>query len=186
MTVKTKKRGRPPASGQPLSQQRIISQAKLMMLEQGKVPSIRQLAAELQVDAMAIYHYFDNKNVLLESLAMSLVAEVAMEQTADDWQAELLALSQRYIGLLSQYAGLLDTLLTMKSTGPAEVFTTQLVNILEPLNLDQQHFNHVLCLLVDYLHGFALAMRCDTTGQLTVAQLQGPISLLCQAIELPR
>ncbi|WP_028771500.1 TetR/AcrR family transcriptional regulator [Shewanella waksmanii] len=184
MTVNTKKRGRPSAAGQPLNQQRILEHAKQLLLEQGKVPSIRQLAAQLQVDAMAIYHYFDNKNSLLEALAISLVDEVTFDATAEDWRAALLQLCQRYLVLLDKYAALLETLLTMKSTGPAEVFSRQLGQVLRPLQLGEQQFNDLLCLLADYLHGFALAMRSDTTGKLTVEQIQGPITLICRAITL--
>ena len=58
MSVKQTKRGRP--LQKQLSQEIIIDQAKQLMLEKGKPPSIRALAAALNVDAMAIYHYFKN------------------------------------------------------------------------------------------------------------------------------
>ena len=55
MTVK-KKRGRPAGEKAQLGEERILSVAKSMMKKQGKIPSIRALASELDVDAMAIYY----------------------------------------------------------------------------------------------------------------------------------
>ena len=62
MSVKDKKRGRPAGAANQLSGKSIIESAKLLMCEEGKIPSIRKLASSLGVDAMAIYHYFKNKN----------------------------------------------------------------------------------------------------------------------------
>ncbi|GAL26068.1 transcriptional regulator TetR family [Vibrio variabilis] len=73
MTVKPKKRGRPEKGKDGLSQERIVETAKAMMKADGKIPSIRALAKELNIDAMAIYHYFNNKDSVLEAVAISLV-----------------------------------------------------------------------------------------------------------------
>ncbi|MCP4323602.1 MAG: helix-turn-helix transcriptional regulator, partial [Alteromonadales bacterium] len=56
-----KKRGRPKNKDRQLNQDIIIYMAKTLMREQGVIPSIRGLARALDVDAMAIYHYFENK-----------------------------------------------------------------------------------------------------------------------------
>lgn len=81
MTVKLKKRGRPEKGKDGLSQERIVDTAKAMMKADGKIPSIRALAKELNIDAMAIYHYFNNKDSVLEAVAISLV-EGIYEQLA--------------------------------------------------------------------------------------------------------
>ena len=86
MTVKDQKRGRPKSGSSQLSAERILAIAKSMMRESGKVPSIRGLATELGVDAMAIYHYFKNKNDLLEAITVSLIEEVAQPELNQDWR----------------------------------------------------------------------------------------------------
>ena len=98
MTVKDKKRGRPKGEATPLSAPAILEMAKLMMREEGKIPSIRKLATKLNIDAMAIYHYFDNKGALLEAITTSLIEDI-YEPTifdkkncdkggSDDWKHE--------------------------------------------------------------------------------------------------
>ncbi|MDR8522617.1 TetR/AcrR family transcriptional regulator [Shewanella fidelis] len=184
MTVKQKKRGRPASHAEQLSQQAIMTKAKSLMLSSGKMPSIRALASALSVDAMAIYHYFKNKDALLEAITISLVNEIYQPNIEDDWQQALMALSSSYLNLLQQYSGLLETLLSMQSTGPAEVFMSRFEMILKPLDLDGALQTDILCLLVDYLHGFALASRCNTTPQsLDIAAIKGPLSLIFKAIE---
>ncbi|MDT5424117.1 TetR/AcrR family transcriptional regulator [Morganella morganii] len=60
--------GRPAHRGSKLTAENILSEAGKLLQEQGKVPSIRVLAAQLQVDPMAIYYYFRNKQALLEAI----------------------------------------------------------------------------------------------------------------------
>lgn len=76
MSVKQKKRGRPKGSKKQLSSVVIMDCVKKLMLEEGKVPSIRKIAVTLDVDAMAIYHYFSNKDALLEAVTVSLIDEI--------------------------------------------------------------------------------------------------------------
>lgn len=99
MSVNEKKRGRPNGKQSQLSAQSILEAAKSLMKRDSKTPSIRSLATELNVDPMAIYHYFKNKNALLEALTSSLVSEVYQPQADPDWQGELRRLCVSYIEL---------------------------------------------------------------------------------------
>ncbi len=67
MSVKKKKRGRPSVGSDKLTADSIIVTAREQMLQHGQKLSIRGLARELNVDPMAIYYYFENKNALLEA-----------------------------------------------------------------------------------------------------------------------
>ncbi|MCW8336288.1 TetR/AcrR family transcriptional regulator [Vibrio paucivorans] len=184
MSVNMKKRGRPSADKVKLNQQQIIECAKSMMQESGKLPSIRQLASNLGVDAMAIYHYFANKNALLEAMTISLIENLYQPINGPDWQQELEQLCVSYLGLLSQYSGLLETLLSMSSDGPARVFNDKLSTIFSGLNLPADQEQHTRDLLVDYLHGFALAMRCHNeqhTQPLDSSMIKGPLQLIIRS-----
>ncbi|KJY85719.1 TetR/AcrR family transcriptional regulator [Pseudoalteromonas piscicida] len=184
MSVKDKKRGRPLAEGEALSQERIIQAAKLQMKESRKVPSIRALASSLNVDAMAIYHYFKNKQALLEALTCSLVDEIYEPSCDEKWQTELQQLSASYLQLLDDYPGLLTVLLSMDSVGPAQVFQTRFEEVTQTLELQEQAQQDAICLLVDYLHGFALAMECNPDREaLNVSMTSGAVALICKAIE---
>lgn len=86
MSVNEKKRGRPTAKQSQLSAESILESAKLLMKKDGKIPSVRLLATQLDVDPMAIYYYFKNKNALLEALTTSLVEDIYQPQANEDWQ----------------------------------------------------------------------------------------------------
>ena len=185
MSVKIKKRGRPAKNSHTLNQKSIIEQAKLLMRNDGKVPSIRQLATVLNIDAMSIYHYFKNKNELLEAMTVSLMNEVYEPQENQQWQAELLRLAKSYLCLLQQYPGLLDTLLSMTTKNPAHLFIERFDMVIKPLNLESETRSNALNLLADYLHGFALAIKCnDQREPLNIDMVEGPIALLCRAMAL--
>ncbi|MDG3086518.1 TetR/AcrR family transcriptional regulator [Vibrio hannami] len=184
MSVKDKKRGRPRGSGNQLSSEAIMEIAKDLMKQEGKIPSIRKLAASLDVDAMAIYYYFENKNKLLEAITTSLVKEIYLPQESANWESELQALCASYLKLLSDYPGLLETLLSMKVEGPAGVFAERFMAVIKPLELSDESSTDALHLLVDYLHGFALAMSCnDDKQKLNVGMIEGSLNMYCIAIK---
>ncbi|MDO3665577.1 TetR/AcrR family transcriptional regulator [Acinetobacter higginsii] len=183
MDVKDKKRGRPTRGQGGLDKEVIISTAKVLMLDTGKIPSIRQLALLLQVDAMAMYHYFKNKEDLLGAVTISLISDIYRPSNSSCWQGELEQLCLSYLNLLKQYSGLLETLLGMTSTGPAIVFQNRYLKIISGLNLDDETKVQSLNLLVDYLHGFALAMKCNQSKQpLLIDDIKGPLALICKIL----
>jgi len=183
MSVKEKRRGRPKGSQAQLTAETILSQAKHMMLELEKMPSIRALATELRVDAMALYHYFDNKNALQEAIIISLIEEIYQPKLKGQWQQELSQLCYSYVSLLHQYPGLLETLLKMQTSGPAEVFIERFNHILSPLSLSNDVKKDAIDLLADYLHGFALALNCQPKCDLTLEMMQRPLNFYFQAFQ---
>ncbi len=183
MSVKEKRRGRPKGSQAQLSAEAILNQAKNMMLELGKMPSVRALATALDVDAMAIYHYFTNKNALQEAIVVSLIEEIYQPQDNGQWQQELSQLCFSYVSLLHQYSGLLETLLKMETSGPAEVFIERFEQIVAPLTLSSETKKDAIDLLADYLHGFALALNCQSGGELTLEMMQRPLNFYFQAFQ---
>ncbi len=199
MSVKNKKRGRPSGKVSQLNAKKILESAKGLLREQGKIPSIRRLATHLDVDAMAIYHYFNNKNALLEAICVSLIEDIYEPSThtnsdstgdankgrdeKDKWESELIKLSFSYLELLHDHPGLLETLLAMTSDGPSTVFSKRFNQIIAPLKLSSQDARNALHLLVDYLHGYALALNCNNTIEpLTMDFLNGPMKMYCRAL----
>ncbi|NOH82178.1 TetR/AcrR family transcriptional regulator [Vibrionales bacterium C3R12] len=184
MSVKEKKRGRPKGVSNQLSADTIIDMAKSLMRAEGKIPSIRKLASHLDVDAMAIYHYFSNKNTLLESITTSLIEDIYEPQAINHWKLELKELCTSYLALLNNYSGLLETLLGMSSDSPAAVFIERFHVVVAPLNLSDESTKNALDLLVDYLHGFALALNCSVdVSKLNIDMLEGPLNMYCIALE---
>ncbi|MBM7341764.1 TetR/AcrR family transcriptional regulator [Pantoea coffeiphila] len=187
MAVNEKKRGRPVGKLTQLTADGILETAKCLMKENGKIPSIRALATRLNVDPMAIYHYFENKNSLLEALTTSLVVGIYLPQARSDWQNELKHLCESYIEILREYSGLLETMLSMTSHGPAQIFTERYKIIVSPLALPKQTEKDGLDLLADYLHGFALSISCNPDeSRIKTEMMNGPLALICHALESSR
>jgi len=180
----TIKRGRPSKGASQLNAQAILDSAKTLMIIHGKPPSIRKLAESLNVDAMAIYHYYQNKAALLEAIAVSLIDDLYMPTKQIPWQEEVHALSLSYLTLLGKYAGLLETLLSMHSMSPAEVFFERFKRIIACLQLPEEVEKNALDLLVDYLHGYALALSCQGEHKpLDLSRLEGPLGLYCRSLQ---
>ncbi|QJB56063.1 TetR/AcrR family transcriptional regulator [Pseudodesulfovibrio sp. zrk46] len=185
MTVKLKRRGRPGRDEEGLSAEAIVDCFRTTMLERGELPTIRQVAEKLDVDPMAIYHYFKNKAVLLEAVAVSLMESIYRPTGAREWQEELRELCRSYLALLQDHTGLLETMLSMTTIGPAEVFAERFQIVMQPLGLSDGELKNALDLLADYLHGFALAMRCNwSSEELTYDMLEGPLSLYVRGLEV--
>jgi len=178
-----KKRGRPKKDNNQLSSDIILESAKKLLLVEKKIPSIRKVALELNIDPMSIYYYFPNKNNLLEAITISLMQEIYEPNNSNNWKSELVLLSKSYLTLLSNYPGLLEIMLKMESFGPSSEFTKRLETILLPLQLDKEKFDSALCLLIDYLHGVALAIQCDSKNQLSINQIENPLNLLIKSIQ---
>ncbi|WP_419536318.1 TetR/AcrR family transcriptional regulator [Endozoicomonas sp.] len=190
MSVKAKKpvkrRGRPPVEKGLMSSEKIVLKAKELLKETGKIPSVRQLARALSVDAMAIYYYFSNKNALLEAVTVSLIDAIYDPVESADWQTELRMLCLSYLRLLIDHPGLLETLLGMSGHGPAEVFIERYERAVSLLDLPILYRKSALDLLVDYLHGFALALNYQKGTSLSIEHMDGPVTLYIEMLMLKK
>ncbi|WP_298439406.1 TetR/AcrR family transcriptional regulator [uncultured Ferrimonas sp.] len=182
----TPQRGRPKGQqASKLSSEKIIICAAELLQQQGKVPSLRQVSRALEVDPMALYHYFDNKAALLQALCLQLFTQL-YQPSGRDFRLQIQRLCHSYLQLLSDYPGLLETVLSMADSGPAQVFCQRFEQALAPLNLSAAQQEAARDLLVDYLHGFALSMQCNRSGQpLTVAHSSAAINLYLDGLSAP-
>lgn len=177
-----KKRGRPNSRDRQLNEELIIYVAKTLMREQGKVPSIRALARALDVDAMAIYHYFDNKNSLLKAIISSLMGSIYFPKRDQDWQTSLQLICESYLALLNNYSGLLETLINMPSDGPISVFYERFNKVISPLNFPTQKQQQAFLLLLNFLHGQALLSK--DSESYNEDDLKGALALYFGALEV--
>lgn len=183
MNVNNIKKGRPKGAKNKLTSSVILNRVKKLMRSEGKIPSIRKLAATLHVDAMAIYYYYPSKNKLLEAVTVSLIKDIHKPLGTDDWQNELKFLCKSYLSLLKEYPGLLEIVLKMDSVGPATIFIERFHIVLAPLNIDESVLKNALALLADYLHGFALAMNCNPEDEnLNIDSANGSLDFYIKAI----
>ena len=135
------------------------------------------------MDAMAIYHYFSSKAVLLEAVTVDLVSDIYMPEGQSSWKNEIRSLCKSYLSLLESHPGLLQTILSTTAEGPSDVFRQRFEMALATLSLDAELISDVLDLLADYLHGFALSMECQKESGLSEAHLERPLNLIFEIME---
>jgi len=169
----------------PLSRDRILDAAHRLVEEEGwHRLSMRKLAAALQVDPMAPYHHFANREALLQALVarvFSPLAEPGPRPSAHlPWQAALLALVERYLDLALGAPEVIRALARGEGDAsfPVRAFDRALAEILAPLHLSKVHLRTATDLVVDMMHGVALA-----GGPLRRSALKAEVAMLAKGVE---
>ena len=113
MTSTNRGAGRGARTGRdaPLTRDEITATA-LRAAERGELDAMtmRSLADELGVTAMALYSHVANKDEILDEIIDAVLANVAMPPPVDaaDWKAWTLTAAERLQGVLVRYPALLD------------------------------------------------------------------------------
>ncbi|MEO0561855.1 MAG: TetR/AcrR family transcriptional regulator, partial [Chloroflexota bacterium] len=190
MSVNGKKRGRPRKGGDHLTDAAIIAAVRQQMFVEKKKITMRGLARRLDVDPMAIYHYFENKNALLEAVAVDVMDELYTPIGVESWETELEKLSLSYLTLLRGHPGLLEAMLRLlndKRSNPAMVFRERFTRAIADLGLNAKTEQAALNLLVDYLHGVALAHQTsDERSQPDSEQFERTFALYTRSLKCDR
>lgn len=160
---KTKRRGRPPGRNGKLDEPLIVAMAAHLLEQQGADFSMRALARRLGTDPMAVYNYFPSKEALLRRVAAMLFAELdparAPFSSGDSLECRLMALSGLYLGMVRRA----PTLIRLMAQGVIEDhaaiqrFTALFARAVNGLGLTPDAVTLGRDVLVDYLHGYALA-----------------------------
>lgn len=100
----------------------IVSTALKLIEKDGMVGlSMRQLAAELQVTATALYHHVKDKDELLEHCAEGILAKLAPHDTRQPWSAQLRSLILSFQKVFLRYPGLARYLLIHRDSSIASL-----------------------------------------------------------------
>lgn len=183
MEVK-RRRGRPAKDRKKLEEGSIIQAAKDIILVESRVPSIRRLASELDVDPMAIYYYFSNKQALLEAVSASLIGELYLPVKGLSWKENLRALCRSYIALLLDYPDLVSIILSVPGEGAASAFMQRFEACVGELSLGSEDLITITSLLADYIHGFSFAAACNRSGKaITLEMAERPLAFIIDRMQ---
>jgi AcrR family transcriptional regulator len=132
------------------------------LLRSGGVAAVtlRAIARRLGADAMAPYHYFENKDAILVALAERIYASLDVRYRAASHRTRLRALAVAYLKLLVEELGELTPYLARmerSAEGPKRRFDALFRQAVAPLDLSPARLTTAQHVLVDFLHGFALA-----------------------------
>ena len=72
----------------------------------------------------------------------------------------------------------------MSSNSPSDVFISRFGLIVNLLKLTKNQEKAFLDLLVDYLHGFSVALACDSTGELTIDYVDNSLEFLFKGVHV--
>ncbi len=105
--------------------------------------TIRRLASDLSVDAMAIYRHAANKDALLDGLIDITMADLHIDPDAEDWRAQLHSLADQIRAASRAHPNVFPLMLTRPlktslSTRPRSVLliTEQILALLRGAGLD--------------------------------------------------
>jgi AcrR family transcriptional regulator len=150
----------PRRAGQPpLTVERILDAAlNLIDLHGLDALSMRRLAADLGVDAMAIYHHLPSKDALVHALVARLFAALPETPDTGDWQQRVEGWATTYRALARAHPNLvLRIVADPRAVDVAAQHANQsLLSALRDSGLDQADAEHAADLLVDYANGFVL------------------------------
>lgn len=157
--MKRKSLGRPEKS--ILKKEMIIVKA-LKLIDQKGVHgfSMRELAKELKVDPMAIYHYVPNKESLLQEVVNLIFDSLDIPIiNKNNWKNQIKNLLNNYRSLIKKHPNLVYFILTEPSFGikSSMEFNEKIFQLVRLSQLPKVKTILLGNLLIDYLHGFALA-----------------------------
>ncbi|WP_041231996.1 TetR/AcrR family transcriptional regulator [Deinococcus peraridilitoris] len=173
MTAPTRRRrGRPPTGSTDLDQHFITSTAIQLLQTNGwNKFSMRALAEQLQVDPMALYHYFSNKTALLEAMVTTVFTALdplhPPFDAAQPLEQRVEHLAQAYLQIVLRFPELVGELIAgrLNVHEPVRRFDDLFQQAMGDLPLDASSRRHATNLLVDYLHGYALGATSATSPE---------------------
>jgi AcrR family transcriptional regulator len=142
----------------PLSRERVL-QTAMRLADQGGLESLtmRRLGQELGVEAMAMYHYFANRDQIVDGIVDLVFAEIELPSDDGDWKAAMRrrAISLRDVLLRHRWAiGLMES---RRNGGPANLrHHDAMIGSLRAGGMDIPMAAHAYSLLDSYIYGFAL------------------------------
>ncbi|NRP89104.1 Tetracycline repressor protein class A [Ensifer adhaerens] len=156
----TRGRGRPPAGGETVLPESILSEALSILNADGLDGlSMRALATRVGINPMTIYHHFKDRDGLIKSLAEWVYANVAAPETGDA-HARARSLLTAYYAKVVLYPALTLAIFARPAVFPdhAMRITRELMSFLNEGDHSLQRSLRWTHILVDYTHGAALAV----------------------------
>ncbi len=153
--------GRPKAGQERLTRERIVGAALRLVDEQGMAAlTMRRLATALDVDPMAIYHHLPGKEAVLAAVAEDVFARLRVPTDERlTWQGRVRAFAQAYRDVVRSHPNLVRHLVAnAEAAAPVALEASEaLYAALEAGGLPPATVVRAADLVVDYVHGFALA-----------------------------
>ncbi len=141
-----------------LNRDRVVEGALLLADDVGMAAfTIRRLASALSVGPMTIYHYFPNKEAIIDAMVDAVYAQIALPPTDEEWTDAIRVRCISAREVLSRHPWAPPYMVSRTSPGPATLqHHDALLGCLRRGGLSLQMTAHAYAILDSFLHGFAL------------------------------
>jgi len=148
----------PRAAQEPLSKDRVLHAAVAIANEKGLAAvSMRKIAQELGAGAMSLYHYFPNKDALLDEMVDQVFARIETPSLEDDWKTAMRSRAISTRRALNRHPWALDVLESRTSPGMANLLQhNAIVACLREAGFSIPDAVHAYSVQDAYIYGFAL------------------------------
>lgn len=141
----------------PLTKEHIISTAIELADKNGlEALSMRKLGQELEVEAMALYHHFARKDLLIESIIDRIHGEIKMPVDTTHWSSVVRKRAESALEVLSRHAWAASLMASGVNPGPATMQDTEsLLKCFREAGFSVEMTVHAVSALNIYTYGFA-------------------------------
>lgn len=141
-----------------LSRDRVLAAALALADDQGlDALSMRRLGQALGVEAMSLYRHVANKDVILDALVESVLAEVALPTIGEPWRTALERRAHSALGTLQRHAWAIVLLESRGSNCAAALRNREaILGYLRSRGFSLELAAHASAALDSYIYGFAV------------------------------
>lgn len=149
----------------PLKKEQIVRAAVKIADESGiEALSMRKLGTVLGVEAMALYHHFASKEVLIDYMVDSVHAEIEIPQEADEWKTAMRRRAVSAVEAISNHRWAAPLMESRQNPGAASMkLIDATVKCLRKAGFSVDMVAHTLSLMDAYTFGFAQQLRPTET-----------------------
>jgi AcrR family transcriptional regulator len=128
--------------------------------------TMRRIARDLNVSAMALYWHVADKDDLLALMVDAVEGEIAIPTPSGDWRADLTRTARRYRKTLLRHGWMTSYIGLRRSLGPNELpHIEHSLAALDDLGLSVREAFNVLMAVETYYLGFALREQQELTAE---------------------
>jgi AcrR family transcriptional regulator len=149
----------------PLKKEQIVLAAVKIADESGiEALSMRKLGKVLGVEAMALYHHFTSKEVLIDYMVDSIHAEIEIPQETDEWKTAMRRRAVSAVEAISNHRWAAPLMESRQNPGAASMkLIDATVKCLRKAGFSVDMVAHTLSLMDAYTFGFAQQLRPTET-----------------------
>lgn len=151
-----------------MKQKIILTALKICEKEGYESFSMRKLATKLDLDPMAIYHYFENKEALTKAMVEQIFKRFEKEITIAEKnpKSNLKSILVEYWALFIEYPGMSFFLIKNSYDGfPSVISLNQTLQMLIKKIYPAVDDKRVLNIIIDFIHGNAFAFSTLLKGR---------------------